>query len=58
MRDEEHRWADAWSAANETAIALCCAGWTVRPGDAGPSLVRNLPAVLRRGPYIEFEATI
>ena len=56
LSDEEHRWADTWGAADQAAIAACCAGWTVVPPQSGISLVRNLPAVLRRGPYIEFEA--
>ena len=52
----DHEIADVWLHAGHAAVATCCAGWTVRPRDAGLSLVRNLPAVLRRGPYIEFEA--
>jgi len=56
LSDDEHKWADVWNAANQAAIAACCAGWTAPPRDAGLSLVRNLPVVQRRGPYIEFEA--
>jgi hypothetical protein len=51
-----HHVADAWIEANQAAVGACCAGWTATPQDAGLSLVRNLPAVRRRGPYIEFQA--